>query len=217
MRIPPVVKSARETAYDYLKSSIVSGELTPGEIIDDAAIAQLCGISRTPVREALIQLEKVGLVNAPPRRRPSVASSSGDDIEQILAPLGALQTLAARVATPLITPDDIVHMETLNQRLVAAAEGNDWAEAALADMEFHGVLVSRTDNRFLIAEIDNLQTLFTRANSLYMRNRGPDQNSSREHAAIIEALHAKDADRAAAATAKNFQRRSPADEESHEV
>jgi DNA-binding GntR family transcriptional regulator len=207
MSIPPVVKSARETAYDYLKTSIVSGELRPGEIIDDATVATLCGISRTPVREAVIQLEKVGLVNAPPRRRPTVAASSGDDIEHILGPLGALQTLAAKVAAPLVTPDDVVQMEALNRRLLNAAEVNDWAEAALLDMEFHGILVLRTDNRFLIAEVDNLQTLFTRANALYMRNRGPDQQSSREHSAIINAVRAKDAERAAAATAKNFERR----------
>ena len=200
-------KSARETAYNYLKASIVSGDLRPGEVIDDAQVATLCGISRTPVREALIQLEKVGLVNAPPRRRPSVAPSSGDDIEHILAPLGVLQALAARVAAPLITPEDIAEMEELNSRLLAAAEASDWAQAAAADMQFHGVLVQRTNNLFLITEVDNLQTLLARANALYMRNRGPDQNSNREHAAIIEALRSKDGDLAAAATETNFHRR----------
>lgn len=208
MPTPPVVRSARETAYDYLKASIVSGELTPGTILYDGAIAQLCGISRTPVREALIQLEKVGLVNAPPRRRPSVASSTGDDVEQILAPLGALQTLAARVATPIVTSEDVARMEELNRRLLSAAASDDWGEAALADMEFHGVLVQRTDNRFLVAEVDNLQTLFTRAKGLYMRNRGPDRKSIREHSAIIRALHDKDVERAAVATARNFERAS---------
>lgn len=206
MTEPPVVKSARETAFDYLKGSIVSGELQPGEIIDDATIANLCGISRTPVREALIQLEKVGLVHAPPRRRPSVAPSSGDDVEQILAPLGALQSAAARLATPHMTAADVGLMEELNSRLLAAVDTNDWGAAAAADMEFHFVLVNRTNNRFLIAEVDNLQTLFNRAKRLYMRNRGPDRRSGEEHAAIITAVKNGDAEGAAAATIKNFQR-----------
>lgn len=206
MTEPPVVKSARETAYDYLKASIVSGELTPGQIIDDATVANLCGISRTPVREALIQLEKVGLVHAPPRRRPSVAPSMGDDVEQILAPLGALQAVAARLATPLATAGDVSLMEELNSKLVAAADANDWTAAAVADMNFHFVLVNRTNNRFLISEVDNLQTLFNRAKRLYMRNRGPDQKSGQEHAAIIDAVKNGDAEGAAAATIKNFQR-----------
>lgn len=207
MTEPPVVRSARETAFDYLKASIVAGELQPGEIIDDAKIANLCGISRTPVREALIQLEKVGLVHTPPRRRPAVAASSGDDVEQILAPLGVLQALAARLATPLATAADVSLMEEFNTQLLAAADANDWGAAALADMEFHFVLVNRTNNRFLIAEVDNLQTLFNRATRLYMRNRGPDQESGREHAAIIEAVRKGDAEGAAAATITNFQRR----------
>jgi DNA-binding GntR family transcriptional regulator len=209
---PPVVKSARETAYDYLKASIISGELHPGEIIDDATIADVIGISRTPVREALIQLEKVGLVHAPPRRRPAVAPSNGDDVEQILAPLGALQALAAKLATPLATNADVGLMEDLNRRLMAAAETGDWASAAVADMEFHAVLVHRTNNRFLISEVDNLQTLFNRATRLYMRNRGPDQMSGREHAEIIEAVRNGDPEHAEEATVKNFQRRSTAAE-----
>lgn len=207
MRKPPVVMSARDTAYEYLKAGIVAGELEPGQIIDDAEIAAICGISRTPVREALIQLEKVGLIVAAPRRRPSVAPSSGDDVEQILAPLGALQALAARLAAPAATASDIDLMTTLNQQIIKAADAGDWAEAAVLDMQFHGVLVQRTGNRFLIAEIENLQTLFSRATNLYMRNRGPDQESVREHEAIIEALRAADGRKAAEATAKNFERR----------
>jgi DNA-binding GntR family transcriptional regulator len=73
-------------------------------------------------------------------------------------------------------------------------------------MNFHFVLVHRTNNRFLIAEVDNLQTLFNRATRLYMRNRGPDQESGQEHAAIIDAVKNRDAEGAAAATIKNFQR-----------
>lgn len=203
----PVVKSARQTAYDYLKSVIVSGELAPGEIINDVVIAELCGTSRTPVREAVIQLERMGLVDAPPRRRPSVAPSSGDDIEQILSPLGALQTVAARLATPHATPEDVARMEEFNRQLLDAADADNWPAAAIADMEFHGVLVARTNNRFLASEVNNLQTLFTRANALYMRNRGPNQTSSIEHELIIEGVRARDAERAASATAKNFERR----------
>ncbi|MFI9630633.1 GntR family transcriptional regulator [Streptomyces sp. NPDC052042] len=207
MRKPPAVKSARDTAYEYLKSSIVAGELKPDEIIDDAEIAAICGISRTPVREALIQLEKVGLIVAAPRRRPAVAPSRGDDVEQILAPLGALQALAARLAAPAATESDVARMTDINQRIIHAAEASEWAEAAVLDMEFHGVLVQRSENRFLIAEVENLQTLFTRATTLYMRNRGPDQNSVQEHEAIIGAVRKKDGSLAGEATAKNFGRR----------
>lgn len=97
-------------------------------------------------------------------------------------------------------------MEELNSKLVAAADANDWTAAAVADMNFHFVLVNRTNNRFLISEVDNLQTLFNRAKRLYMRNRGPDQKSGQEHAAIIDAVKNGDAEGAAAATIKNFQR-----------
>ncbi|WP_214324950.1 GntR family transcriptional regulator [Nonomuraea sediminis] len=193
-------------AYAYLRTGLVEGRLRPGEILDDATIAQEISVSRTPVREALIQLEREGMVTSPPRRRPKVAEARPDDLAQIVAPLGALQALAAQLAAPYATDDDVAAMRSHNSELLQAVEDGDFARARLADMAFHRVLVSRADNRFITSCIDSLEMHTSRVVSLYFRNRGPDGESAREHAEIIQAVVDHDAGAAAKATRSNYLR-----------
>ncbi|MFI6602341.1 GntR family transcriptional regulator [Nonomuraea sp. NPDC050536] len=200
------VTSARDVAYAYLRSGLVEGRLRPGEILDDATIAQEISVSRTPVREALIQLEREGMVTAMPRRRPKVAEAEPDDLALIIAPLGALHTLAAQLGTPYATDDDVAAMRRHNSDLLRAIEDGAIDRARLADMAFHRVLVSRTGNRFLASSIDSLEMHTSRVVSLYFRNRGPDGQSAREHAEIIQAVLDHDAGAAAAATRSNYLR-----------
>ncbi|MEU5869190.1 GntR family transcriptional regulator [Nonomuraea sp. NPDC047529] len=206
MHLEHSVTSARDAAYAYLRSGLVEGRLRPGEILDDATIAQEISISRTPVREALIQLEREGMVTAAPRRRPKVAEAQPDDLVSIIAPLGTLQALAAQLAAPHATDDDVAAMRGHNDELLQAIEDGDIVRARLADMAFHRVLVSRADNRFLTSCIDSLEMHTSRVMSLYFRNRGPDGQSAHEHAEIIQAVLDRDSTAAASATSSNYLR-----------
>ncbi|MET7466364.1 GntR family transcriptional regulator [Nonomuraea sp. NPDC005501] len=205
-----LVTSARDVAYAYLRGRLVEGHLPPGEVLDDATIAQEISVSRTPVREALIQLEREGVVAMPPRRRPKVAEAHAGDLELIIAPLGILQALAAQLAAPRATGDDVAALRALNDELLDALREGDVGRARLADLAFHRVLVSRADNRFLTSAIDSLELHTSRTVSLYFRNRGPDGRSAREHDEIIEAVAAHDGLGAARATRSNYLRGLPA-------
>ncbi|GAA3113678.1 GntR family transcriptional regulator [Streptosporangium carneum] len=200
------VTSARDVAYAYLRAGLVEGRLRPGEILDDATIAQEISVSRTPVREALIQLEREGMVTSPPRRRPKAAEARPDDLALIIAPLGVLQELAAQLAAPRATDDDVAAMRGHNDELLQAVQDGDIGRAHLADTAFHRVLVNRAGNRFLTSSIDSLETHTSRVVSLYFHNRGPDGQSAREHAEIIQAVLDRDASAAARATRGNYLR-----------
>ncbi|MEV3926651.1 GntR family transcriptional regulator [Actinomadura coerulea] len=200
------VTSARDVAYAYLRAGLVEGRLRPGEILDDATISKEISVSRTPVREALIQLEREGMVTAPPRRRPRVADAEPDDLAAIIAPLGVLQALAAQLAAPCATADDVAEMRGYNSELLQAVQDGDMARARLADMAFHRVLVSRADNRYLAASIDSLEMHTSRVIALYFRNRSPDGQSAREHDQIVQAVLERDGAAAAEATRSNYLR-----------
>jgi DNA-binding GntR family transcriptional regulator len=200
------VTSARDVAYLHLRSRLIEGHVRPGEILDDATIAREISVSRTPVREALIQLEREGMVTTPPRRRTKAAEAEARDLELILAPLGVLHSLAAEIAAPHATEDDLAAMRGHNTELLRAVREKDIERARLADMAFHRVLVTRADNRFLAGGIDSLETQTRRVLSLYFRNRGPDGRSAREHEEIVQAVADRDGARAARATRSNYLR-----------
>lgn len=206
MDVERSVTSARDVAYAYLRDSLVEGRLQPGEILDDATIAQEISVSRTPVREALIQLEREGMVTTPPRRRPKVAEAQPDDLALIIAPLGTLHALAAQLAAPSATGDDVAAMRAHNAELLQAVRDDDFGRARLADMAFHRVLVRRAGNRFLASSIESLEMHTSRVVSLYFRNRGPDGQSAREHDEIIQAAVDHDGVSAARATRSNYLR-----------
>jgi DNA-binding GntR family transcriptional regulator len=206
MALERSVTSARDAAYAYVRTGLVEGRLRPGEILDEATIAQEISVSRTPVREALIQLEREGMVAAPPRRRPRVAQAQPDDLALIIAPLGSLQALAAQLAAPHASDDDVTAMRRHNSELLRAIEDDDINRARLADIAFHRVLVNRAGNRFLTSSIDSLEMHTSRVVSLYFRNRGPDGQSAREHVEIIQAVLDGDAGAAARATRRNYMR-----------
>lgn len=200
------VASARDVAYAYLREQLVSGKVQPGEVLDDVTIARDVRISRTPVREALIQLEREGMVSAPARRRPKVADAEPGDLALILAPLGVLLALAAELATPRAGEADVALLRQRNQELLDAIAADDPAAAQAADRAFHHVLVDRAGNRFVAAEVRALEMHLQRVSSLYFHNRGPDGQSAREHEAIIEAVARGDAAGAVEATRSNYLR-----------
>ena len=99
--------SMRSLVFEQLRTLIETGGLGPGEVIRDYEVARRLGVSRTPVREALQRLEQQGAVEALPGRVTRVVDLSRDDAPLVYAPLSALEELAAEVATPLATKEDL--------------------------------------------------------------------------------------------------------------
>jgi DNA-binding GntR family transcriptional regulator len=210
MPLPPSVpiarQSARSAVFDQLRGWVEDGVLEPGETLKDTEIADLLGVSRTPVREALQRLERLGVVEMLPGRLTRVTPLSAADIALLYAPLGSLHGTAARLGTPRATRADVAAMREHNAALLAALGQQDQAAARDADRAFHGVLLGLAENRYLMTAIEPLLIHARRLEALYFREAELGRGSYREHKQIVRAVRAGDAEAAELGTRKNFER-----------
>ena len=182
--------TAKQRAFQQLQEWIIDGTLRPGEKLNDGELAGALGVSRTPVREALQLLNAEGLVEMNPGVSTQVTEVNGEDIAKILPPLAALQSLAAELALPLITEQEIDALRKINAEFGEAIGRGDSHYALKLDEEFHGVVVERVDNPYIANTIATFQAHVRRLffhNSIVL-----DRDSVDEHEAILQAFESKD-------------------------
>src|SRR5579884_3942558 len=124
--MPPSHKTLRDWVFDCLRTSIVSGDLAPGQRIVEADLAKQLEVSKSPVREAILQLKQDGLViDAPKGRGVVVAPLKPTDVREIYAVREALETLAARALAASPRPDRTAALQAIADRMrQALAEGD---------------------------------------------------------------------------------------------
>jgi len=146
-------RSLREQVYDYLRAEMARGGLQPGAFLDLNAIARRLGISRTPLREALLHLESQGFVTIFPRRGFRLNSLSLDDIRHFYEIIGALESAALRAVGPALGPADFARMRRLDAEMADAVAARDFDRYYAANLAFHDVYLARADNSRLVAHV----------------------------------------------------------------
>ena len=188
-----------DRAYTALKDTIVTLNVydQPGEVrLDERQLAQDFGISRTPVREAMAQLEREGFVRSVPRRGIYVVRKSRREVIEMITAWAALESMAARLITTNATTDEIAAL----RRMFATFE-NGQARAHLdeyseVNIEFHQTIIRMSRNHVLI---DLAENLFTHMRMIRGQTIGEDDRVDRsihDHMNIIQALEARDTARA---------------------
>jgi len=188
-----------DRAYTALKDTIVSLNVyeQPGEVrLDERQLASDLGISRTPVREAMAQLEREGFVRSVPRRGIYVVRKSKQEVIEMITAWAALESMAARLITQNATTDEIASL----RRMFATFENGE-ARAHLdeyseVNIEFHQTIIRLSKNGVLI---DLAENLFTHMRMIRRKTIGEQDRvdrSIRDHMNIIEALEARDTERA---------------------
>jgi DNA-binding GntR family transcriptional regulator len=194
---PLVLKSLREQVYDHLRQLLNRGELRPGHFLDLDALEARLGVSRTPLRDALLQLETEGFVTILPRRGVEVRPLSRDDIRHLYEMVGALEGAALLAAFPRLGASEAVALRRLNREMKAAVEAGDFDRYYDRNLAFHDVFLDRCDNDRLVRLVRTLkQRLYD-----WPRRRGFvkawELASVREHEAFVRLVEKGDA-RAAA-------------------
>jgi len=190
-----------DRAYTALKGVILSLDLyaRPGEVrLDERALAQDLGISRTPVREAMAQLEREGFVRSIPRRGIYVVRKTKQEVIELITAWAALEGMAARLITLNAADEDIGKLRKMfttfeNGQLHAKLD-----EYSQVNIEFHQTIIRMSENRVLI---DLAENLFAHMRMIRRKTIGEDDRadrSIRDHMAIIQALEARDTERAEA-------------------
>lgn len=144
---PIIVKSLREQVYDHLKTQLKAGALDTGAFLDLNRLAAELGVSRTPLRDALIQLEAEEFVTIAPRRGVAVRALDGQDIREIYQLVGALEANALRIAAPTLGPEDLAHLRELDRRSAVAMEQGDLEAYYESNYAFHDFFLNRMGNR----------------------------------------------------------------------
>lgn len=180
----------RDDVYLRLRDAIVDGTFEPGEQLKDADLAAWLGVSRTPVREALLRLGASGLVVAVPGRSTTVSTIDPRAARDARDVIAAMHGLAVRETTGRLSAEDIGRMRDANQRFAAALAANDLAAALEADEELHGIPVAALGNRALEAVLEQFGPLVRRAER--QRFRGDGRASVERHEQLIELLAAGD-------------------------
>jgi len=186
----------RNDVYTRLRDAIVDGTFEPGEQLKDGELAEWLGVSRTPIREALLRLGTSGLVVAIPGRSTTVTAIDADAVRDARDVIASMHALAARQMAGRLSPDDLARMRAANHRFAQAVAAADVAAALDADEELHGIPVAALGNHALESVIDHFDPLVRRAERLRFSRDG--HTSIELHVQLIESLAAGDADRAAA-------------------
>jgi DNA-binding GntR family transcriptional regulator len=192
----------RERIADGIRNAIVNGTIPAGSRVAEPELAERFGISRTPVREALRQLESEGFITVVPRKGAIVASMSEKDISDFYDLKMVLEGFAARQATLALTEADIDRMTAVNDAMLAAALQQEWRKAIELHNEFHEIFVVASGNERLAAIDRNLVLQFQRFR-LILAMHGSIEGSARQHREIIAAFRARDAELAESLVRKN--------------
>lgn len=194
----------REDVHARLRDAIVAGTLAPGEQLRDAEIAERLGVSRTPVREALLELGRAGLVRATPGRSTVVAPIDEQSLRDAQAVVGAMHALAMRAATGRLTAADLDEMRAANADFTRAQRAGQVDAAMDADARFHAVAVRTCGNAAVAAVIAQYEPVLRRAERLRFAGHEGAESAAR-HARLIELCAAGDADGAAHLAEQTWQ------------
>ncbi|WP_071394017.1 GntR family transcriptional regulator [Bacillus tuaregi] len=200
----PTRISAKERAFSQIQEWIIEGTLKPREKLNDADLAQALGVSRTPIREALQLLNVQGFVEMFPGVGTQVTSVKKEDITKILPPLGALQALAAELATPLIDKQTISTLREINTSFAEAIHRHDFYSALKYDDHYHNLIIETAQNPYISNAVSILQAHVMRLfhhQSVILTTQSID-----EHEAIIQAFERRDPETASKMARINWTR-----------
>jgi DNA-binding GntR family transcriptional regulator len=186
-------------AADLLRERIFNGELAPGSWIDELALCNQMGISRTPMREALKVLASEGLVQLEARRGCYVSEVSDQDIDDIFPVIALLEGCCAREAATRATAEDLAQLEVLHERLARYAKVRRINDYYQVNMQIHESIIRLAGNRWLGQVIGDLRKILKLSRQQQLRLPGRIESSCAEHMAVFAALKARDPDGADAA------------------
>jgi DNA-binding GntR family transcriptional regulator len=152
--------SLKDHVYNYISDKINEGLLKPEEKINEKVIMEDLNISRTPVREALIQLATEGYLENIPRKGFIVKQVDTEKSKEIYALLGVLDGFASELSFEYMTDEDIIRMEALAKQMIAAIETYDFKAYYKLQTDFHDVYINKCHNEELINTMSLLRKKF---------------------------------------------------------
>lgn len=184
---------------EALENAIVDGRYAPGARLDPEALAREFDCSRTPIREALQQLEASGLVRVAAKRGTFVSEWSVDELAERFEVMAELEAMCARLAARRITGAEMGALEAAHEDCRRLAEAGDIDAYYGANSEFHGCIYRATHNAFLAQEASRLHAVLQPYRRMQLQVRNRMARSFAEHETVVAAI--REGDDAAASEA----------------
>jgi Transcriptional regulators len=189
-----LLATAQQEAHRYLRDRILNGDLSANTRINPAEVAELLGISRMPVREALRQLHSEGLVTMRPNRATYVSSLTAREVDELFEIRGALEILAVRTAIEAMTPDSMAELVALKDRMDRVRA--DPAEWLKRHDDFHQAICSLGNRTRLPQEIQRIRLAIRPYLLMYMKVFDTVEMPGLEHGSLLEVFATGDVKRA---------------------
>lgn len=192
-----------QDAYLQIVRDIRAGTLSPGDRLTETDLATRFGMSRTPVREAIRQLEADGLVVHTPRLGATIRTLDHSEISELYEMRAVLESTSARFAARAASPIELGEIAEIQHAMANATTTEDRYRH---NQNFHAAILDAARNRFLLGAVHSVQKTLLILGRSTMEHPDRVADAVTEHAAILTALHARDEDSAERAMRQHIQR-----------
>jgi DNA-binding GntR family transcriptional regulator len=179
-----------------LRDAVLSGEQPSGSQLRQDALAAQFGVSRIPVREALLQLEAEGLVHIVPHKGAVVTGLSKAEVDDIFGLRGLLEVRLLRRSAPLLEAEDFSEIDSIQKAFAEAIRGRDAARWGTLNAELHMALYRRADLPRTITVVANLLTASERYTRIQLTGKAAWQRAQTEHGELIDLCRAHETEAA---------------------
>lgn len=191
------MKNRSEVLREAIEEMIAVGKFTPGQHLDETELSLQFNVSRTPIREALIQLASVGIVVIRPRRGATVAEIGAQQLVEMFEVMAELEALCGRLAARRMSPPEHVTLLAAHHACSEARDASDPDAYYYKNEEFHDQIYVGSHNRFLADQARALHRRLRPYRRLQLRLRDRVTTSYSEHDEVVQSIIAGDSDRTA--------------------
>lgn len=199
------LNSLRGKVFQQLENDILNGRYQTGESLIETRLSEELGVSRTPIREAIRQLELEGLVQSIPNKGAVVKGISAQDIEDIYTIRMMIEGLAARWAAEKITPEELGELKEAVEFEEFYTVKNDTNHLMKFDSRFHEIIFKASKSKPLMHTLSTFHHYVQRARNASFETPGRAAQVLEEHRAILQAIMEKDADKAERLTTEHVR------------
>lgn len=191
-------ENLRDSIKRAIRSAIISGEMEPGKVYSAPTLGETFGVSPTPVREAMLDLVREGLVISLPNKGFRVTEVSEADLDDLAQLRMLIEPPTVRQLAGKIDSAGIDRLRALAQRIVDSAKAGDLIEYIASDLDFHTTLLSHAGNRMLVEVVTELRSKTRLLGLTPLLESGRLVESAQEHHAIMDLVEAGNAEGAEA-------------------
>lgn len=184
--------SLRSKIYNQLKNAILNGVYKPGESLIEMKVAKELGVSRTPVREAIRQLELEGLVSSKPNKGVVIEGVTEEDVEDIYTIRKMIEGLAARWAAEKMSEEQLKELKDTLDLMEFYTEKGEFDKVSELDTKFHDIIFKASNSRPLESILTNFHHFIQRARLFSIKTGCRVNHALEEHKEIYKALEARD-------------------------